>query len=485
MMPYYAKSYSLKGPEGELAKHLGTEWAAKNNETSGPIQVSYPWQLEDDPMPNAWLDTFKALGYEMKEDPFSGAPVGAFASLHSVDPVKKERSDAATTYYGRTVDRKNLTLLTGCLVEKILFDQASNELIATGIQYQQDGATKIAKARKEVILAAGSLQSPKMLELSGIGNSKLLNSHGIEVFIDNPNVGENLQDHLLCYISFEAKDSIKTLDDLIRRDPKVLDDATKEYNTSRTGILSHSTVIGYAYLPVTEFLSAEGKMKLKRLLDTYIHDEDRPAAKGNFGVARKILESENEASAAFIHTASQADVYDMPFGPAPGKFVTIGVMLSQPLSTGYVHITSPDPTVRPIIDPRYLSHPIDLEIFARHVQYINTIASSEPFCSAVLKEGGRRKGGENAYSTDLESVKEWVRRTGHSMWHPSSTCAMLPRDKGGVVDERLRVYGARGLRVVDASVMPIVTRANIQSSVYAVAERAADIIKIDHGLDIK
>ena len=110
-----------------------------------------------------------------------------------------------------------------------------------------------------------------------------------------------------------------------------------------------------------------------------------------------------------------------------------------------------------------------------------TISSTEPFYSTILKAGGKQKG-EHAYFTDLEGAKEFVRRRALSVWHPTSTCAMLPRDKGGVVGEWLRVFGTRNLRVVDASVMPIIPRANIQSSVYAVAERAADIIKADNGL---
>lgn len=478
-MSYYAKSYSLKVPEGELAKHLGIELAAKNPVKSGPLQLSYPGHVND-PIPKAWIETFKSLGYEMKEDPFSRAARGAFSSLLSVDPVKRERSNAATAYYGPVAHRKNLTLWTGCLVEKILFSKDRDEVLATGIQFQQNGEIKEAKARKEVILAAGSLQSPKMLELSGIGNAKLLISHGIEVLVDNPNVGENLQDHLFCCVSFEAKDSIQTLDDLVRKDQNALEAAMTEYNSSRSGLFTSVGVTSYAYLPVIEFISEEGQAKLKKLLDSYILTEDKPAIKGNFKVARKILESEDEASGAFLAVTTQTDVMDLPLGPEPGKFVSLGAMLSQPLSTGSVHITSSSPLQKPLLDPNYLSNSIDLEILARHAQYMLTIATTEPFCSTILKAGGKRKG-EDAYFTSLGEAKKFVRRA-LSMWHPTSTCAMLPRENGGVVTERLRVYGTRNLRIVDASVMPIIPRANIQSSVYAVAERAADIIKEDNGL---
>ena len=131
----------------------------------------------------------------------------------------------------------------------------------------------------------------------------------------------------------------------------------------------------------------------------------------------------------------------------------------------------------PRIDPRYLSHALDLEIFARHLCYIETIAGTEPLAS-LLKPNGKRNA-PKAYVKSLDAAKEYAQLAAMSNWHSVGTCAMLPREKGGVVDERLVVYGTRNLRVVDASIIPIISQANTQSTVYAVAERAADLIKAD------
>ena len=121
-----------------------------------------------------------------------------------------------------------------------------------------------------------------------------------------------------------------------------------------------------------------------------------------------------------------------------------------------------------------------MEIFARHMQYLETIADSAPLRS-LLKENGRRWD-PNSVLKDFETAKEYIRNSSGSMWHSTSTCAMLPKDRGGVVNENLIVYGTSNLRVVDASVMPLIPRANVRSTVYAVAERAADLFKAHHEL---
>jgi choline dehydrogenase-like flavoprotein len=166
----------------------------------------------------------------------------------------------------------------------------------------------------------------------------------------------------------------------------------------------------------------------------------------------------------------------------PGNFTTIVTIQVHPISSGSVHISSPDPVAAPIIDPRYLSYPLDVEIMAWCLQFTEKIAETEPLKS-LLKPGGKRNH-PTAYMEDLEAARDYARTTASTSFHPVSTCAMLPREKVGVVNERLIVYGTTNLRVVDASVMVIIPRGNIQSSVYAIAERAADIIKEDNHLRI-
>ncbi|MCJ1264745.1 hypothetical protein MMC22_004620 [Lobaria immixta] len=485
LRPYYAKVYSLKPLQPELRQHFGINWTDENSsETTGPIQASYTGD-SGDLLPKAWVETFKNQGYHMTEDPFSGKPMGAFSCLASIDPVSRERSYAATAYYVPAANRQNLHVLTDSTVEKILFANGEPKIRASGIQFQQNGEKVVVKARKEVILAAGSLQSPKMLEISGVGSADLLRSHDIDVQINNPHVGENLQDHLWCSIGFEAKDHVDTSDDLVRRDPKALETAMREYTETKTGLFVSIGVASYAYLPVLEFVSEDGKKSLQRLLDSHaVHEKpENPIAAPYYNISRSILESKDDASGAFLAVAAQSRLPlepGFPEGPVAGKYITIGAMLSLPLSKGSVHINSSDPSQKPVIDPKYLTHPLDMEIFARHMRYIETIAGLEPLRS-LLKENGRR---DNPMSRlkDLETAKEYIQNSSISMWHPTSTCAMLPKDRGGVVDENLVVYGTSNLRIVDASVIPLIPRANVQSTVYAVAERAADLIKAHHRL---
>lgn len=489
MKPYYKKVYSLKPLQSELREHLGIDWMMEDEDApSGPIQLSYTGILGD-PIPKSWIESFKGLGYHMTENPFSGKPMGAFSSLASINLDTKERSYAATAYYAPVADRKNLHLLTGLSVDKILTKKHQSKLCAGGAQFQTNGDVVTVKARKEVILAAGSFQSPKILEISDIGAAELLRSHKIDINIDNPYVGENLQDHFVCGIGFEAEDHVTTLDDLIRQDPKAIEAAMAEYVHSKTGLLTSVGLASYAYLPVVDLLSEDGQSMLRKLLvgcAACNNESANPAADLYHNIAKSILESKDEASGSFLAVAAQTvppadpDYKDCPIGPVPGKFITLGAMLSQPLSRGSVHIKSSDPNEKPVIDPRFLAHPLDIEVLARHMQYLEVIAETHPF-RKLLKEGGRHSD-PRSYLENLEAAKEYIRKSGISMWHPTSTCSMLPRDKGGVVDEKLVVYGSSNLRIVDASIIPLIPRANVQSTVYAVAERAAGLIKAEHGL---
>lgn len=161
-----------------------------------------------------------------------------------------------------------------------------------------------------------------------------------------------------------------------------------------------------------------------------------------------------------------------------GNYVTIVSALNYPLSRGSVHIQSNDPEAAPEIDPRYLSHPLDLKLYSRHVLQLEKLAATEPFTS-LIKKGGRTIHDANP-TKDLEIAKKILKENYVSNWHVTRTCAMMPADLGGVVDDHLRVYGVRNLRVVDASIFPLIPRGNPLTSVYAVAERAADLIKTDH-----
>ena len=477
LVPYYRKFHTLTIPPEDTRKHLGIEWSDEEiRGKDGPIQASFTGVLQD-PLSKAWVDTFKKLQYELKIDPFSGKAIGGYSCPASIDPVKKERSYAVPAYLAPAKDRPNLKVLTGSFVQKILFDQNTK---ASGVEVIVDGQKRAFNARKEIILAAGVFQTPKILELSGIGDEVLLQKHGLPVLVNHPHVGENLQDHLMTGISFEVNEGVPTGDPLVRQEPEAVQGAMEMYMTRKEGPFCVGGYASHSFMPILDFLDG-GKAKLQSLLDEYKNTTD----KASYDFVRSVLEDPEEGSGCLAMFAAQVNVHatlDKSFlqDLLPGNFTSLGVTLSHPLSRGSSHITSSDPAKDPQIDPRYFSHPLDIEVMARHTQALETLAATQPFAS-YLKPNGRRNHA-TAYVKDLQAAKDYLQTTAFSNNHPVGTCAMLPREKGGVVDTSLKVYGTQGLRVVDSSMIPLVPRANIQSTVYAVAERAADIIKQEHGL---
>ena len=269
MSPYYRKCHTLSVPSADVCEHLGLGYLAegKYKGDSGPIKASFTGTTSD-PLVKAWLDTFRTLNYSLTGDPFSGGHSGGFSNPVTVNPDTKERSYAASAYYAPIQSRSNLHLLTGSQVEKITFDDQAGPAIASGVIFTHDGIQQTVVARKEVILAAGVFNSPKILELSGVGGADLLQSHGIKVIIDIPNVGENLHDHLMTGISFEVKDDVETLDDLNRQKPEAVQAAMTAYQTSKTGLLSGGAVNSFAFMPVVDFQASNGKEKLQHILDS-------------------------------------------------------------------------------------------------------------------------------------------------------------------------------------------------------------------------
>lgn len=284
-------------------------------------------------------------------------------------------------------------------------------------------------------------------------------------------------------------DDIDTHDALLRQEPEALQQAMQEYATTRSGPLSSCGVYTYAYLPVPEEVSSEGHDTVKKLLEQHRPRQgdspDIARARAYYDVTEKALLDPKEPSAAYLtalaHVSMPLDANVAYIPPnLPGKFVTVGAMLSQPLSRGSVHIRSGDPSVHPVVDPRYLSHPVDVEIMARHMLHAKTIAASSPL-SKLLHEPLTHSDPASDFA-DLGAAKDYARANLVSMWHLAGTCAMLPRERAGVVDPELKVYGVENLRVVDASAIPLVSTANLQATVYAFAEKAADLIKEAWGI---
>ena len=493
LAPYYRKFQTYIPPTEASKASLGVNYIDDSIQGhAGPIKSSYPNFVG--PLVKAWPETFKNLGWNVTGDPISGTSIGGFNGPYTVNSDGCVRSHAGNEYYGPAANRPNLHLLTEALVEKIVCKKVpvggvDVSISATGISYKKDGHGFTAKARKEVILAAGVFQTPQILELSGIGSSQLLSKMGIDVLVDNPNIGENLQDHGMTGLCVEVKEEIPTAD--MRRDPDFLKTAKEMYEKERSGPLT-AGFPSFAFMPLAGWVPGENESTISEMFDHYLGTDsnlsNRPSQEQQYALLRSMLQSSSEASIQHCLAASQvhfdkstySDVFSVT---QPGHYLALLVSLPHPFSHGNIHIKSKSPTDLPLLDPKFMSHPLDPEIMGRHMMALEQIFATEPIAS-LIKPGGRRLPLGSDLST-LEKAKEHCRRNLRSTSHPCGTCAMLPEEKGGVVDTRLRVYGVKGLRIVDASVFPMVPRGNIQSSVYAVAERAADLIKEDWHLGSK
>ena len=190
------------------------------------------------------------MKHGMAGDPFSCKSVGEYANAATVDHSSKTRSYAATAYYAPISQRTNLSVMTGAQVDKIEFTQADGSMIANIVYFNREGKSFRVRVGKEAILAAGAFQSPENLELSGIGNPQILMPLDIPVVIDNKNVGENLQDHLMTGVSFEASDGVMTGDALMRQEPEAIAAATEMYQKYKAGPMTVGGIASHAFMPM-------------------------------------------------------------------------------------------------------------------------------------------------------------------------------------------------------------------------------------------
>ena len=471
---YYRRFQNLQQPSKDVREQLALD--CYGLESAGPstglVKASFPGTVH--PLQRAWIDCLQDP--KDRKDPASGDAIGGFTVPNAIDAATGERSHAGSAYLEPVLHRPNLTVKTGAQVSRIEFAPAvDNEpLKALGVTYVQDGQTNRAHANVEVVLCAGVFGSPQILELSGIGSRDRLAGCNLDCLLDLPGVGENLQDHLNYGPSIEVKEEIET-HDVAARDPAVAAARQQLYDSQKRGALAEGAY-SWSYLPlqINSSWTSSDQDRLIEVVSDLLHSSDssqRPAAVLDF--IRTAILSPKEATATVFLTRKQR--YTPPTAPAPGNYMTILAMFSHPLSRGSSHIATADPTKPPTIKFNYLSHPLDLEVFARHALQLESLFE-HPALAKCIKPNGRRLPAEFASPLrNLEDAKAALRERAATNYHPCGTCAMMPRVDGGVVDQKLRVWGTSNVRVVDASVFPIIPRANILSAVYAVAEKAADI----------
>ncbi|RYP69052.1 hypothetical protein DL769_005370 [Monosporascus sp. CRB-8-3] len=486
MIPYYRKSMKYYPPSRETKDLLGLEsyYQPELYGTDGPISASIADGFG--PYDVAFISSIDSTGLSKKSDPFLGRQHGPFTPLTSVDPRTRKRAYAASSYYTSLAEgRENLELLVETYVNKLILHRQDNGLVeAKGVEIVKADGSTAELYGKSVILAAGTFQTPLVLERSGIGSKMILERHGIEVVMDSPGVGENFRDHVYTSISLEVNDGLVTRDAV--RDPAVVETYVNQYRETQSGPLA-GVPLNYAVLPCVDGGGLIQSRDLETLIDRHIGLDDSnlvPGAKAQLSELRNILLDSQECALYFgmlpgqhnIMPGGRTSMVEMHAPLRPENFLSISVGLNNPLSRGSIHIGSKGP----VINPAYLSHPLDLEILSRGVQYLETIASQDGF-KKLIKQGGIRL---PSYAVDVgkpEVAKQVAKERAWTNYHPVGTCAMMPKELGGVIDDRLLVYGTSNIRIIDASIFPMITMGNIQATVYAVAEKACDLIKEDWG----
>lgn len=485
MAPYFRKFHTYSGPGDEAEKDFLLDYQVKEAQGSdGPLKISYGSGAGYPPFSSAWPKAWSNLNKKMTGDPITGSAIGAFNNPATMDPVTRERSHAGNDYLTKEVRaRPNLRIVTEALVTKLVLKRdASGGVKATGVEFRaKDGQTLQVPAQHEVVLAAGAIKTPQLLELSGVGSGEVLAAHGIECLVDNPNVGENLQDHGFVALTWEVADPATSAD--MMRDPAVANMAVQAFVTAKAGPLSTNSLAS-AFFPLQNQDLSPGSVEA--LLPAHFDGEPVPAPlRKQFAALREQVLAPDDCSAQFTLAPFQiTPIHDQPSPQATfgmkedGFYASIVAVLNHPFSRGTVHIRSASSADAPAVDPRTMSHPLDLELHARHTLVLERLRDTSPL-RELFKDGGRRLHNGGRRVETLEEAKEVVKARYTPHYHVCGTAAMMPRESGGVVDASLRVYGVEGLRVVDASVFPLIPRGNIQTDVFAVAERAAEILAQD------
>jgi choline dehydrogenase len=405
------------------------------------------------------------VGITGGDDTYGGQNLGAYISNSAINPANWTRSYSRSGYLDPLPPRSNYAVLANAHVTRILFDFDSpeNDRTANAVEYTQDGGAskKIVKVKKEVILASGTVGSPTVLMYSGVGPKDVLTAAGVAPVLDLPGVGQHLQDHLSVSLQWNT-DEVTAGSIYADKGPELNDPAYMSWVNDAVAYVSASTLMG----------AGIGDLHANTLqqIDTFAN-----AVTSN-AVVEAGFKAIYEVNANQILT-KRTGTAEFLMGNNVDGVIRIGVAIQHPFSQGQIYITSNNPMNYPAIDPRYLSHPTDVTIMRESLKLIRRLGQTQPLKSSL--------GQETLPGADIQTDQEWedwMRGQVFTEFHPSSTCAMLPRKQGGVVDANLRVYGLSNVRVADASIPPISFSAHLMGSTYGIAEQASTIIRNFHNI---
>ncbi|ETS65339.1 hypothetical protein PaG_00071 [Moesziomyces aphidis] len=455
------KSESFTAPNAATTRTVNVGYNPASHGTDGPLHVSYP--LQTYPEVGAFIESATNVGIPASSDPNAGNNTGVFLAMSNINPANATRSFSRTAYLDPVAARPNLSVLTGHTVTRVVFNSTqTDEAVASGVQFaaSRGAAVSTVYARKEVVLCGGAVNDPQILQLSGIGDAALLDRVGVEQVVDLAGVGYHLQDHLSTGVVFSPSSGATMPPTRITGDA-----ATDSYVNSAIAYVRGSTLFSEQ-----QWSSLIDQMRQNRAASVEAYDA--PAAV--------------KAGYNATYTTQVETLFPTSIGPIELLFalsfggVQVQAALQHPLSRGSITVTSTDAFTPPRIDPGYLSNDVDMTILRQGFKLARRLGSTSPladFTSAETAPG-------SAVETDGQ-WDEWIRRTVGTEYHPSSTCSMLPRQLGGVVDARLKVYGTRNLRVIDAAVPPVSFSAHLMSVTYGLAEIGAEMVLSDYAAGMK
>jgi choline dehydrogenase len=375
------------------------------------------------PLSKAFVEAGQTIGLKRNDD-FNGESQEG-VGLYQVTQKNGQRHSTAAAYLKPALSRPNLTVITGAHVAKIDVETTR----AVGVTYLKNGVLERVRAEREIILSGGAVNSPQLLLLSGIGPADELKRVGIPVVVDLPGVGKNLQDHLHAGVVYACKQAItletaQSLGNVFR------------YLTRKQGPLTSNVAEAGGFVKTQADLAA-------------------PDIQFHF------------APAYFLRHG-----FD---NPKKGYGMTFTATVLRPQSRGEITLRSSDPFAAPVIRANYLSEVADLRTFIKGLEYVLDISQSKPF-DVYRGEATKNTHSAKAMRHHPKLIEEHVRATAETIYHPVGTCKM-GQDEMAVVDAQLRVHGIKGLRVVDASIMPTITSGNTNAPTIMIGEKAAEIIK--------
>ncbi|RYP53508.1 hypothetical protein DL768_001545 [Monosporascus sp. mg162] len=426
--------------------------------SDGPLEIGFQGFVP--PSSTAFIEACEAVGIPLVKDLNTGNGIGVKQGTGAL--TSKYRRSSAYDYYKAASDRPNLTVMHNSPVQQITFTKDTpGKPRASGVVFIDHTAARhhTIAAKKEVIVTLGTFQSPQMLMVSGIGPEATLKKHDIEPVLINENVGQHMMDHNVFSIMAEVIPEASTHQ--LMFDTANVEAIQEEYYTNGTGVYT-----------------APGGMTngFQGLSDEELESIGAGAVV-EFGLT-------NRSTVEFLF---ESFFYPGGLGPTfmpsfDGSYISVTVSSMVALSKGNITIRSSSMADAPVINPNYYAHPADRAVAIHGFRDARKILAHPAFAPfTVGPNHGEVSPGADVSSDDEDAIWEYVKATTIPNWHASGTCRMLPKEDGGVVDSRLRVYGVEGLRVVDSSIMPTVPDVNIAGPVYMLGENGARIIREDWG----